>query len=153
MKRIITASALALALGAGAAAAQSASDLERFEAASEAMSEKMFGLLEAQIPGVAGNLPDPTWDAEFRSAAECMLTNVREESSQDNVDRLLGEIEGMAAMDFESLEDMQQTNFDMDPGLPRERMSAINQECGLQELTRSRAEEVQQAVQQAMQGG
>jgi hypothetical protein len=134
----------------GAAQAQS-TDLERFETAAEAMSAQMFALIAEERPALAGSLPDTDWGPAFREAGECVLDRIRAETSEDNVERMLGELEGLARADFASLAEMRAANDATGPGLPQERMLRINAECGMEEAMRRRM--VESGFLEAMQQG
>jgi len=150
----IAAFAVALGLGAGAAQAQQ-SDLERFEAAAEGMSEQMFSLIAREQPAVGDALPQTDWGPAFREAGACVLDRIREETSDANVDRMLGELEMMAATEFDSLAEMRAANDATGPGIPQERMMQINEACGMEAAMRQRMTEsgFLEAMQQAQQGG
>ena len=59
--------------------------VNRFEAASEAISEKLYQLSDAENPGVFKRLPDHEWDAAHRSAGTCVLVAIA-----DHEDRAIG---------------------------------------------------------------
>ncbi|MEE4118548.1 MAG: hypothetical protein V2I65_06000 [Paracoccaceae bacterium] len=141
---------VAIACGAGSAHAQS-SELERFEAAAEAMSAQMFALIAEERPAVAGALPDTEWGPAFRQAGACVLDRIRAETSDENVMRMLGELEGLAAADFATLAEMRAANQATGPGLPQERMVQINAACGMEEAMRQRM--VESGFLEAMQQG
>ncbi|RDC72824.1 hypothetical protein DLJ49_09395 [Rhodovulum sp. 12E13] len=154
MTRITALACVALACGSAAAQAQS-TDLERFEAAAEAMSAQMFALIAEERPALAGALPDTDWGPAFREAGACVLDRIRTATSDDNVERMLGELEGLAGADFGSLAEMRAANDSTGPGLPQERMMRINSECGMEDAMRRRMVEsgFLQAMQQSRQGG
>ncbi len=139
----IHSSALAVGLAAGLGAVAGAahaqqSDLERFEAAAEAMSEQMFSLIAQEQPAVRDALPQTDWNSAFREAGACVLDRIREETSDANIDRMLGELEMLAAAEFDSLAQMRAANDATGPGLPQDRMLQINESCGMEAAMRQR---------------
>jgi hypothetical protein len=141
MSRTLTRAALALTLAtalAPAAAAAQQSDLERFEAAAEAMAGQMFDLLAQEQPMVADMLPDPAWDDAYREAGACVLARIRDETSPEAVERMLGRMEELAAAEYDSLAELRRANAGTAAGLPQERMAEINRDCGMQRVMMER---------------
>ena len=140
----------ALVFAAGAASAQT-SDLARFEAAAEAMSAQMFALIARERPALADALPETEWGPSFREAGACVLERIRDATSEENVERMLGELEGLAAADFATLAEMQAANESTGLGLPQDQMVQINAACGMEEAMRRRM--VESGFMEAMQQG
>jgi hypothetical protein len=121
----------ALVLSPGGAMAQQ-TDPERLETAAEAIADEMFALMAAEHPGLAGSMPEASWDTAHRKAGACVLDRLRAETSDANIDRMLAEMETLAASDFDSVAALRAANANTHPGLPQERMIEINRECGMQ---------------------
>jgi hypothetical protein len=140
--RALTFAALAAALLAPLPAAAQ-SQLDRMEALSEQANALMNEAMIAEMPALAGNMPDPAWDAPMRAAYGCMLDGYVEVSGSAAVDRMLDEMEvAMAtatAADIMSGEMGQ--SVQLPEGLSEAQAQSLMQSCGVMEQIMARMAE------------
>jgi len=132
------------------AAANAQSQLDRFEALSERMTQLTYEGLAQQVPALAGNLPSVEWDRQMRRAGRCALRRYENAVGEAGVEAMLIELE--RAIQTASPQDILTGNFDagVPEGLTANQVQTINTDCRLTELQMERLAEsgVMQALQQ-----
>ena len=124
-------------VGAGAASAQDA--LDRYEAASETIGDKMNALLAREIPKVANNLPETEWDDAHRQAGVCVLQTLADEAGIDYVAAMLSALEQTARRNFKSTAELSSaTTLPGSDKIGANRVQAITEGCGLTALSMQR---------------
>lgn len=126
------------------------SQLERLEAVSEQTNEIMIVKMVEEMTAETGAdpapimemLPDMSWDAEFRSAGECMLEKYEEKIGRKGIDTMLDNMEEVVpTMAEKSIEEMGE-DFDILPeGMTISDSISIQQDCGMMELAQKRMSE------------
>jgi hypothetical protein len=119
------------------------SRLDRMEALSERANTLLNEALVAQLPQLAGNLPDPAWDGEMRSAFSCVLDAYVAEAGGAEVDAMLDRMDVAVAQ--ATPETMLDGGLDAQVGLPAgldeaESVQIMN-ECGVVVLMMQRMTE------------
>lgn len=138
--RVLSVAAVVLILGGGAACAQDA--LGRYEAASEAIGEKMNALLARELPKVANNLPETAWDDAHRQAGVCILQTLVDEAGIDYVAAMLSALEQTAKRNFSSTAELSTaTTLPGSDKIGANRVQAITEGCGLTALSMQRMAE------------
>lgn len=139
--RILTAATLACALAPLPAAAQS--QLDRMEALSEQANALMNEALVAQVPELAGNLPDPAWDDGLRGAYSCVLDGYLDATSPAAVDGMLDAMEAeLATATADSLMSGELgQGVQMPEGMTEAQSQALVTSCGVIDIMMSRMAE------------
>ncbi len=123
--------------GLGPVFAQDA--LARYETASEAIADKMNALLALEIPKVANNLPDTSWDDAHREAGLCILQTLVDEAGVDYVATMLAALEQTAQQTFSSTAELSSaTTVPGSDKIGANRVQAITEGCGLTALSMQR---------------
>ena len=137
-----------IALPATAALAQS--ELDRFEAASERVTQLTYQGIADQYGVDAGVFPSPEWDRPMRRAGRCILGAYEDEVGEEGVAQFLAGFE--TAVQSASPNDILTGAFtgQLPDGLTTQRQQTIQNECGMLELEMTRLAEsgVLQALQQ-----
>ncbi|MEJ6390612.1 hypothetical protein [Gymnodinialimonas ulvae] len=137
-----------LTIPATAAVAQSA--LDRFEAASERVTQLTYQGIAAQYSVDASVFPDTAWDRPMRRAGRCILDAYESEVGSDGVAQFLTGFE--TALQSAAPADILNGSFSgqLPEGLTTQRQQQIQNECGMLELemTRLATSGVLQALQQ-----
>ncbi len=89
------AASIAVALTLLPLAANAQSTFERFETTAVAMNALMNEAMIAEIPALAGNMPDPEWDEPMRTAYTCMYDAYVERVGEAPVAEMVTAMEGM----------------------------------------------------------
>ncbi len=130
-------------------AASAQSQLDRFEALSERMTQLTYQGLAEQFPQINGLLPSAEWDRPMRRAGRCALRAYEDEVGEAGVIAMLNELETAIASARPS--DMFDGSFSagVPEGLSAQDVQRINTECGGTELQMQRLAEsgVMQALQ------
>jgi hypothetical protein len=137
-----------MTIPATAAVAQSA--LDRFEAASERVTQLTYQGIAAQYSVDAAVFPDTAWDRPMRRAGRCILEAYEGEVGEDGVAQFLAGFE--TAVQSAAPADILNGTFSgqLPDGLTTQRQQQIQNECGMLELemTRLATSGVLQALQQ-----
>lgn len=136
----ISAALFAAALWSTPAIAQDA--LERYEAASETIGEKMNVLLARELPKVANNLPETDWDDAHRQAGVCILQTLADEAGIEYVAVVLSALEQTARRNFSSTGELSTaTTLPGSDKIGASRVQAITEDCGMTALSMQRMAE------------
>ena len=129
----------------GIASAQS--QLDRFEALSERLTQLTLEGVALQVPALAGNLPSVEWDRRMRRAGRCALRRYEDAVGEAGVAAMLTEFE--RAVQTAQPGDILAGNFNagVPQGLTANDVSSINTACGLTELQTEQLAGVLQALQ------
>ncbi len=137
--RFLSVSAVILATSVLAAPAVAQDALGRYEAASEAIGEKMNALLAAELPKIANNLPETDWDDAHREAGTCVLQTLVDEAGIDYVANMLAALEVAAKTDYASTAELSTaTSLPGSDKIGANRVQLITEECGLTALSMQR---------------
>lgn len=140
--RPLTAAALAAALLAPLPAVAQ-SQLERMEVLSEQANALLYEAMIAEMPALAGNMPDPAWDEPTRSAYACLLQGYVDASGEAAVGTMLDEME--AAVADATTETVMSgalgQGVQLPPGMDESRAQALMGECGVVEAMMARLAE------------
>lgn len=132
---------------ASAVFAQSA--LDRFEAASERVTQLTYQGIASQYSVDASVFPDTAWDRQMRRAGRCILGAYEDEVGEDGVAVFIAGFE--TALQSAAPADILNGNFtgQLPDGLTTQRQQQIQNECGMLELEMTRLAEsgVLQALQ------
>ncbi|PWK59351.1 hypothetical protein [Roseicyclus mahoneyensis] len=135
--------ALATAFCMSALPAAAQSQLDRMQVVSERANTLMNEAMIIEIPALAGNMPDPTWDDPMRTAYACILDGYVAASSTGAVDSMLDEMEALledATADSILNGDMAEDAM-LPEGVDEAQAQAILMNCGLMELMMTRMAE------------
>jgi hypothetical protein len=136
-----------LTIPATAAFAQSA--LDRFEAASERVTQLTYQGIASQYNVDASVFPDTAWDRPMRRAGRCILNAYEGEVGENGVAQFIAGFE--AAVQTAAPADILNGNFtgQLPEGLDTQRQQQIQNDCGMLELEMTRLAEsgVLQALQ------
>ena len=118
------------------ATAQSA--MERLEAVSVTMNGLMNDAFEAEIPALAGNMPDPAWDDTLRAAYTCMYDGYVDRAGEAAVSDMIGEME--ASLETLTADQLLQGGVAVQnpEGITDEEALQIVGDCGLMEAFMTR---------------
>jgi hypothetical protein len=132
MKHLFT----ALPLIALPVMAMADAQLDRMEAASEDLTNKML-LLMAQDMGSDGSaLPEFAWDEGFRAAGTCMMDAYRDEGGDALIETMLTRLEEFNQREFSGFEEMVNAQAELSlEEVPEARQIEITQACGMAELS------------------
>lgn len=148
--RSLRAACLAALMSIPATAAVAQSELDRFEAASERVTQLTYQGIAAQYSVDAGVFPDTAWDRPMRRAGRCILDAYEDEVGSDGVVQFLTGFE--TALQSAAPADILNGSFSgqLPEGLTTQRQQQIQNECGMLELemTRLATSGVLQALQQ-----
>jgi hypothetical protein len=112
--------------------------VNRFQAASEAISEKLYKLSDAENPGVFKRLPDHEWDAAHRSAGTCVLVAIADQADAESMTQYIVALESVAVNTFGNTAALLEAlNFQVS-GVSSQSVQLISQACGLTELQAAR---------------
>ena len=112
--------------------------VNRFEAASEAISEKLYQLSDAENPGVFKRLPDHEWDAAHRSAGTCVLVAIADQAGAQSMTQYIVSLESVAESTFGNTASLLDAlNFQVS-GVSSQSIQLIGQACRLTELQAAR---------------
>ncbi|MBF9061297.1 hypothetical protein HKCCSP123_19120 [Rhodobacterales bacterium HKCCSP123] len=120
------------------AAAQSR--LERMEELSEQASALMNEAMIAQVPALAGRMPDPAWDERMRVAHACVLEGYVEASGEAAVDEMLDQMETMmetATVETLMSGEMSET-VQLPDGIGEDQAQRLMESCGVMEVIMAR---------------
>ena len=131
MRIIILAAALA-----APTLAHAESQIERMERLSVALQGKLYAMMEAEVPAVKGNLPDPAWNDAVRAAATCTLTSYQDALGEDGVDAMFTQMEEVLASPATNFDTML-NGMDVSTGLSDAENAAIEQKCQMGQATMS----------------
>lgn len=122
-------------------AASAQSQLERFEALSERMTELTYQGLAEQVPALNGQLPSADWDRPMRRAGRCAIRAYERAVGEDGVEAMLVELEG--AIGSARPADLLNGTFEagVPAGLSNQDVQRINNDCGMVELQMQRLAE------------
>ena len=141
MTRLTLSVALATACLSFPVAAQAQSQLDRFEALSEQMTELTYQGLAEQVPALAGVLPTADWDRPMRRAGRCAMRGYERAVGEDGVEAMLVELE--SAIGAARPSDIIDGSFSagVPEGLTAQDVQRINNDCGMIELQMERLAE------------
>lgn len=110
----------------------------RFEAASEALGEKINAVLVKENPAMAGKTPDVTWDDAHREAGACILATVAGEAGAGAMTQLIVGLERAAGRNYSSLAQIGAASAVQVEGISSNRLQEITDACGMTTLTMQR---------------
>lgn len=118
--------------------AQSDAQLDRLEATTVVVAERMEAFMVARAPALAGLFPDPAFSPEVREAARCQLQRYADAGGDTMVEAYLEAVEAQAIVEIVSLASLVET-------APEILMGEIAQEamvgCGMLDLQQALAED------------
>jgi len=122
-------------------AASAQSQLERFEALSERLTDLTYQGLAEQVPALQGQLPSAEWDRPMRRAGRCAIRAYERAVGDDGVEAMLVELEG--AIESALPADLLDGTFSagVPEGLSNQDVQRINNDCGMVELQMQRLAE------------
>ncbi len=141
MNRLTLSVSLAAALFTLPLAAQAQSQLERFEALSEQMTQLTYQGLAEQVPALNGVLPSVEWDRPMRRAGRCAIRGYEDAVGDAGVEAMLVELE--SAIGSAQPSDILDGTFSagVPQGLTNQDVQRINNDCGMIELQMERLAE------------
>lgn len=137
-KPMIRAATLTAALVLFTLPATAQSAMERLEAVSVTMNGLMNDAFEAEIPALAGNMPDPAWDDTLRAAYTCMYDGYVDRAGEAAVSDMIGEME--ASLETLTADQLLQGGVAVQnpEGITDEEALQIVGDCGLMEAFMTR---------------
>ncbi len=146
----LRASLIAALIALPATAAFAQSNLDRFEAASERVTQLTYQGIASQYNVASDVFPSADWDRPMRRAGRCILRAYEGEVGSDGVAQFLAGFEN--AVQSASPNDILSGSFSgqLPDGLDTQRQQQIQNDCGMLELEMTRLAEsgVLQALQQ-----
>ncbi len=141
MTRLTLGASLTAALLTLPIAAQAQSQLDRFEALSEQMTELTYQGLAEQVPALDGVLPSADWDRPMRRAGRCAIRGYERAVGEAGVEAMLVELE--QAIGSARPSDILDGTFSagVPQGLTNQDVQRINNDCGMIELQMERLAE------------